>query len=99
MRRHGNRHVCCFGSEVARSRYVLLSIFCLITAVFACAQTGDADFLNQLGLARLKDYSSARTSSGNSFVYSNDDSKRIMPGETLEIANLSGPGMVSHIWV
>ena len=99
MREHVNPQGFSFGRQPARSRYVLLSIFCLITAAFACAQTADADFQDQMGLARLKIYSSARASSGNSFVHSNDDSKRIMPGETLEIANLSGPGMVTHIWV
>src|SRR5580658_2888385 len=65
----------------------------------ACAQSPGNDYMDATGLARLKNYDSHRISSGNSFVYSNDDSKRIMPGETLEIANLSGPGMVSHIWV
>jgi HEAT repeat protein len=68
-------------------------------AVAASAQTPDNDFLDSLGLARLKNYSSARTSSGNRYVYSNDDSKRIMPGETLVMANLAGPGMVTHIWL
>jgi D-arabinan exo alpha-(1,3)/(1,5)-arabinofuranosidase (non-reducing end) len=32
-------------------------------------------------------------------VGSNDDSKRIMPGETLDLADLTGPGVVTHIWV
>jgi HEAT repeat protein len=63
------------------------------------AQTANNDFLDSLGLARLKNYSSARTSSGNRYVYSNDDSKRIMPGETLIMANLAGPGMITHVWL
>lgn len=71
----------------------------LLFSPAACAQTPANDLLDPIGLARFKNYSTHRTSSGNSFVYSNDDSKRIMPGETLEIANLSGPGMVTHIWV
>jgi HEAT repeat protein len=99
MKSYLDQQASSFGGDVARFRNIVILVFCLITAAFACAQTADADFLDQLGLARLKDYSSARVSSGNSFVYSNDDSKRIMPGETLEIANLSGPGMVTHIWV
>jgi hypothetical protein len=32
-------------------------------------------------------------------VGSNDDSKRIMPGETYVMADLRGPGVVSHIWI
>jgi hypothetical protein len=55
--------------------------------------------LDSLDIARMKDYKSARVSSGNRFVASNDDSKRIMPGETLVMADLTGPGMVSHIWL
>jgi hypothetical protein len=50
-------------------------------------------------LPRLKSFSAHRTSSNNPFVGSNDDSKRIMPGETLVMADLTGPGVVNHIWV
>jgi len=50
-------------------------------------------------LPRLKHYSAHRASSENRYVGSNDDSKRIMPGETLVMADLSGPGVVNHIWL
>jgi len=50
-------------------------------------------------LPRLKNFSAHRVSSDNRFVGSNDDSKRIMPGETFVMADLKGPGVVSHIWV
>ena len=50
-------------------------------------------------LARLKTFSAARVSSGNRYTGSNDDSKRIMPGETYVMADLTGPGVVSHIWL
>jgi hypothetical protein len=63
------------------------------------AQTSTTDFLDPLGLARAKNYTSARTSSGNRYVLSNDDSKRIMPGETLVMADISGAGMITHIWL
>ena len=79
-------------------RSLLAAIVVLLYAV-SSAQTPSNDFLDPLGLARLKNYSSHRVSSSNSFVYSNDDSKRIMPGETLVMADLAGPGMVTHIWV
>jgi Protein of unknown function (DUF2961)/HEAT repeats len=62
-----------------------------LLAVSAAAQMSD--------LARLKNYSAHRTSSQNRYVGSNDDSKRIMPGETLVMADLTGPGVVSHIWL
>jgi hypothetical protein len=50
-------------------------------------------------LPRLKPYTAHRSSSGNRYVGSNDDSKRIMPGETLVMADLQGPGVVNHIWL
>jgi hypothetical protein len=57
------------------------------------------DLSDSLGLARLKNYSAARASSGNPDVASNDDSKRIMPGDTLVMADLQGAGVVTHIWL
>ena len=50
-------------------------------------------------LPRLKNYTAHRVSSDNRYVGSNDDSKRIMPGETLVMADLTGPGVVDHIWL
>jgi len=52
-----------------------------------------------LDLPSMKKFSAHRVSSGNRFVWSNDDSKRIMPGETFVMADLRGPGVVSHIWL
>jgi len=83
---------------VKTTKSLLLALVALVAEV-ALAQTPANDLLDSLGLARLKNYTTARVSSGNRFVYSNDDSKRIMPGEALEIANLTGPGMVTHISV
>jgi hypothetical protein len=65
----------------------------------ATVQGQDNDFLDSFGLARMKDYSSHRISSGNRYVLSNDDSKRIMPGQTLDMADITGPGMITHIWL
>jgi len=50
-------------------------------------------------LPRLKTFTAHRASSQNPAIGSNDDSKRIMPGETLVMADLTGPGIVSHIWL
>jgi hypothetical protein len=52
-----------------------------------------------LDLARLKDFSARRASSNNTDPASNDDSKRPIPGETLVLADLKGPGVVTHIWL
>jgi hypothetical protein len=77
----------------------LLATLLILVPCLAAAQAPDDDFLSPMGLARLKDYSAHRVSSDNRFVFSNDDSKRIMPGETFVMADLAGPAMVTHIWV
>src|SRR5690349_11739723 len=78
-------------------RLASIAVLCFIS--WCSAQVPGADSGDPLELARMKTYSSARVSSGNRFVASNDDSKRIMPGETLVMANLQGSGMVTHIWL
>ena len=78
----------------------LCSLVLLLFASTTCSAQGAAnDLLDGLGLARLKNYSSARVSSGNRYIASNDDSKRILPGETLVMADVSSAGMITHIWV
>jgi D-arabinan exo alpha-(1,3)/(1,5)-arabinofuranosidase (non-reducing end) len=71
----------------------------LLFAAFAHAQTPEATTFGLFNLPRLKTFSAYRTSSENRYVGSNDDSAHIMPGETFVMANLTGPGMVTHIWV
>jgi hypothetical protein len=72
------------------SSIVLLTI----CALAACAQPADP-----LSLAMLKNYRALRSSSNNPDPESNDDSKRPIPGETIVLADLDGPGMVTHIWL
>jgi hypothetical protein len=79
-------------SDVIRT---LLSM--LVFAGCTVAQTPGLSSL--LDLPRIKTFSAYRVSSDNRFRGSNDDSKRIMPGETFVMANLKGPGAVSHIWI
>jgi len=50
-------------------------------------------------IARMKDYQFFRSSSSNPDLESNDDSRRSIPGETIELANLNGPGVITHLWV
>ncbi len=53
-------------------------------------------------LSRLpepKDFRALRSSSNNPDIESNDDSKRPIPGETITLADLAGPGVVTHIWL
>ena len=49
------------------------------------------------GFASLKQDSAHRVSSDNPNPSSNDDSKRILPGETLVMADLTGPGTLGEI--
>ncbi|MFB3826554.1 MAG: DUF2961 domain-containing protein [Bryobacteraceae bacterium] len=51
------------------------------------------------GIARLREGRAYRVSSNNTDPGSNDDSKRVLPGETNVMADLSGPGVVTHIWL
>ena len=46
-----------------------------------------------------KDFRAMRSSSNNSDPESNDDSKRPIPGETITLADLTGPGVVTHVWL
>ncbi len=55
--------------------------------------------LDWFDMSRLKDYSAYRSSSNNLNWASNDDSKRPIAGETIVLADLEGPGVVTHIWV
>jgi hypothetical protein len=74
-----------------------LLLTCLVAAT-AAAQTPGPAGTDSLDLARLKDYTAHRVSSNNRYVYSNDDSRRLMPGQTIVLADLAGPGAVTHIW-
>jgi hypothetical protein len=50
-------------------------------------------------LLEPKDFTAHRSSSNNPDWSSNDDSKRPIPGETTVLADLEGPGVVTHVWV
>ena len=50
-------------------------------------------------LTRLKDFAAERVSSNNPDPDSNDDSWRPIAGETVTLADLTGPGVVTHIWL
>ena len=80
-------------------RALTLSMLAACCIRVVSAQTPTNDLADSLGLTQLKKYSSHRVSSGNSYIASNDDSKRIMPGDTLVMADVAGPGMVTHIWL
>src|SRR6185369_14061486 len=51
------------------------------------------------GLMQPKDFAAYRASSNNPDWNSNDDSKRPIPGETVVLADLKGPGEITHLWM
>ncbi len=50
-------------------------------------------------LTTLKDFRARRASSNNPDPESNDDSWRPIAGETVTLADLAGPGVITHLWV
>lgn len=82
---------------------VLIGVFiisCFLTyAGHLCAQINSAIDNSLLDLLVISSNSqSKRSSSTDSNLNGNGDSKEIMPGETLVLADLEGPGMIKHIW-
>lgn len=55
--------------------------------------------LDPFHLSVPRDFEAFRSSSNNADRASNDDSKRPIPGETIVLADLKGPGVVTHLWI
>lgn len=75
------------------------SLLSLSLAAFVLAGPVAGQIGSLSSLAELKDYRARRVSSNNPDPASNDDSLRPTPGETVTLANLRGPGVVTHMWV
>jgi hypothetical protein len=71
----------------------------LSAALSGCVQQRVGEVPDPFRLMERKDFAAQRSSSNNPDWNSNDDSKRPIPGETTVLADLQGPGVVSHIWV
>jgi hypothetical protein len=78
-----------------RTRTPLFLVFAISSLCLAQAQPN----LDWFDITRLKDYTAHRSSSNNPNLASNDDSLRPIPGETVVLADLEGPGVVTHIWL
>jgi hypothetical protein len=76
-----------------------LRLCSLLVLAGLCSSIRAQNALDSYDLSRLKDYSAHRSSSNNPDWASNDDSKRPIAGETIVLAELDGPGVVTHIWV
>lgn len=55
--------------------------------------------LDPLRLTQPRDFEAYRSSSNNADLDSNDDSLRPLPGETVVLADLTGPGVITHMWI
>lgn len=55
--------------------------------------------LDPYRLTQPRDFEAFRSSSNNADLASNDDSKRPLPGETVVLADLKGPGVITHMWI
>ncbi len=78
---------------------LLMLVLAALVSRGALAQSSVAGPVDPLRFSQLKDFVAMRSSSNNPDPDSNDDSKRPIPGETVTLADLSGPGIVTHIWL
>jgi hypothetical protein len=80
-------------------RAALALVSCVLLCSGARAQSSVVGPIDPLRFSQLKDFVAERSSSNNPDPNSNDDSKRPIPGETVTLADLQGPGIVTHIWI
>ena len=76
---------------------VILAVTLALVPVQIRAQLNPGDPLS--GLERLKSFESRRASSSDkNWKSGNADARPIKPGGTLTVAELDGPGVITHIW-
>ena len=86
------------GPRVTRPGLALVGL--LVAAAPSGATAEDQpERLDPFGLLERKDFVARRASSNHPDPSSNDDSKQPIPGETTVLADLQGPGIVTHIWI
>jgi hypothetical protein len=78
-------------------RYLI--VFLLLLPLEALGQNAATEPLDPLNFPRLKNFSAYRVSSNNLYAESNDDCKHPIPGEAVVLADLKGPGIVTHLWI
>ncbi len=80
-----------------KRRYVWLGLALALCAQQALAQLSPGNPLS--GLEQLKEFESKRASSSDpNWKNGNGDARPISPGGSLTLAELEGPGVVTHIW-
>jgi Protein of unknown function (DUF2961)/HEAT repeats len=71
----------------------------VLAAAAARSQSINPGVPDPFRLTEPKNFEAFRATSNNEDWSSNDDSKRPIPGETTVLADLQGPGMVTHMWI
>lgn len=80
-------------------RRSLFLFLCVLICTWSASAATAQGYGNPLdGLAKLKDFEAARSSSSDADLQGNADARPIEPGATLTIADLQGPGQIVHIW-
>ncbi|MEX0879324.1 MAG: DUF2961 domain-containing protein [Thermoanaerobaculia bacterium] len=77
----------------------ILAAAAMLGALPALSQSINPGLPDPFRLTEPKDFAAFRASSNNADWNSNDDSKRPIPGETTVLADLQGPGVVTHMWI
>ena len=76
----------------------LLPILCLLSPVSLFAQTCSGNTESLLSLAQPHDYVQKRVSSYDQSG-GNADFRSLAPGATLDLLDVAGPGIITHIWI
>src|SRR5512146_2182925 len=76
-----------------------LGVSIFLAALTGCVQPSALRISDPFRLTEPKNFTAHRSSSNNPDWNSNDDSRRPIPGETIVLADLQGPGVVNHIWM
>lgn len=84
-----------------RVREILVRLIVTTLSLAACllvVSSASAEDSMLQNLERLQDYRALRHSSSQDELEKNGDSRPIEPGETLVLAEMEGPGEITHIW-
>ncbi|MBN1346622.1 MAG: DUF2961 domain-containing protein [Phycisphaerae bacterium] len=80
-------------------RSLLWGVLACLLASHAPLALADSPLANDLGIARLREGRSGRSSSSaKDWRNANGDCRGIEIGETITLADLKGPGMITHMW-
>ena len=70
-----------------------------LAAAALAALSSSSPAQDPLEFAKLKDFKAERSSSSSADPASNNDSRHPIAGETVTLADLEGPGVVTHLWI